>query len=84
LLGAGIAGARAGGGPVVPGGAYLVGEGGPEVFRPAGAGTVDSGGARPVTVNVTVNGQGAADLHRSHAQIAMAAGRAAARALQRL
>ena len=39
-------GARAEGGPVLGGGAYLVGERGPEVFRPAGAGTIEAmGGA---------------------------------------
>lgn len=38
----GFAGARAEGGPVLPGGAYLVGERGPEVFSPASAGTIES------------------------------------------
>ncbi len=33
-LGGGFGGARAGGGPVTSGGAYLVGERGPEVFDP--------------------------------------------------
>ncbi len=84
VLGAGFAGARAGGGPVLPGGAYLVGETGPEIFRPAGAGSVEPVGARPITINVTVTGGGAPDLHRSQTQIAAEAGRAAARALRRL
>lgn len=36
----GFGGPRASGGPVVPGKAYLVGEEGPELIRPMGAGTV--------------------------------------------
>lgn len=76
---AGFGGARAEGGPVLGGGAYLVGERGPEVFRPSGAGMIDrsesSGGG--VTVNVTVDG-GAAALLRSEAQIARMLARAAA------
>ena len=38
LLGSAFGGARADGGPVTPGGAYLVGERGPEVFRPGRGG----------------------------------------------
>ncbi len=56
----GLAGARASGGPVVGGSAYLVGEQGPELFVPQTAGTVVSskdtaaavGGAYNITVNV--------------------------------
>lgn len=60
------------------GGAYLVGERGPEVFRPAGAGTVEPmGGATGVTVNVTVDG-GAEGLLRSETQIARMLARATA------
>jgi len=60
------------------GGAYLVGERGPEVFRPAGAGTIEPmGGAPGVTVNVTVDG-GAEGLLRSETQIARMLARAAA------
>ena len=59
--------ARADDGPVLGGGAYLVGERGPEVFRPA------SGGG--VTVNVAVDG-GAPGLLRSEAQIAQMLARA--------
>ena len=36
----GVAGARAAGGPVTGGSAYLIGERGPEIFRPASSGTV--------------------------------------------
>ncbi|AYG95211.1 phage tail tape measure protein [Brevundimonas naejangsanensis] len=74
----GFSGARAEGGPVLGGGAYLVGERGPEVFRPAGAGTVEPmGAAGGVTVNVKVDG-GAEGLLRSETQIARMLARAAA------
>src|SRR5690606_28210580 len=78
----GFGGARADGGPVLGGGAYLVGERGPEVFRPAGAGTVEpmggpSGSGPWVTVNVTVDG-GAEGLLRSETQIARMLARATA------
>lgn len=76
-------GARAEGGPVVGGGAYLVGERGPEVFRPAGAGTIEPGGAAGVTVNVTVDG-GAPGLLRSEAQIAQMLARAVALGVRRM
>lgn len=76
-------GARAEGGPVLGGGAYLVGERGPEVFRPAGAGTVEPVGGGGVIVNVTVDG-GAPALLRSEAQIAQMLARAAALGGRRL
>ncbi|WP_269713896.1 phage tail tape measure protein [Caulobacter sp. NIBR2454] len=76
-LGGLFSGARADGGPVVGGGAYLVGERGPEVFRPHGAGTVEPLGAGGgMTVNVMVQGGGAEGLVRSEAQIAQALARA--------
>lgn len=78
-----FAGSRAEGGPVVAGGAYLVGERGPEVFRPAGAGTVEAGLAGGVTVNVTVDG-GAPALLRSEAQIAQMLARAVRLGARRL
>ncbi len=72
-----FSGARADGGPVVSGGAYLVGERGPEVFRPAISGSVEAtnSGAN-VTVNLTVAG-GVSTLVRSEAQVAAAIQRAA-------
>ncbi|MFZ4606036.1 MAG: phage tail tape measure protein [Caulobacter sp.] len=76
VLKGGFAGARAGGGPVTTGGAYLVGERGPEVFRPAGAGTVEPVGGGGMTIHVTVEGGGAEGLARSDAQIAQALARA--------
>jgi hypothetical protein len=80
---AGFSGARADGGPVLGGGAYLIGERGPEVFRPSGAGVVEPTGSGGVVVNVTVDG-GAPALLRSEAQIAQALARAAALGARRL
>lgn len=68
-------GGRADGGPVAPGAAYLVGERGPEVFRPHGAGTIEPATPGAVTVNVRVDG-GAPALLRSEAQVASALARA--------
>lgn len=82
--GALFSGARADGGPVVGGGAYLVGERGPEVFRPAQYGAIEAVGAGAgVTVNVTVDG-GPQALLRSEAQIARMLARAAALGARRL
>ena len=78
-----FAGARADGGPVTAGGAYLVGERGPEVFRPASAGAVEPLGGG-LTVNVTVQGGGAPALVRSDAQIAQALARAVSLGARRL
>ena len=69
-------GSKADGGLVMPGASYLVGERGPEVFRPMTAGTVEAPGTGGVTVNVTVQG-GPEALLRSEAQIAQALVRAA-------
>ena len=80
----GFGGARAEGGPVLGGGAYLVGERGPEVFRPAGTGSIEPmGGGAGVTVNVSVDG-GAQGLLRSEAQIARMLARATALGARRL
>jgi hypothetical protein len=78
-----FSGSRADGGAVLGGGAYLVGERGPEVFRPTGAGVVEPGGNGGVTVNVQVDG-GAPALLRSEAQIAQMLARAAALGARRL
>lgn len=73
----GLAGTRADGGPVLGGGAYLVGERGPEVFRPAGTGTVEPVGVGGgVTVNLRLEGGEARSLLRSEAQLAQALARA--------
>ncbi|MFY8144923.1 MAG: phage tail tape measure protein [Caulobacter sp.] len=71
-----FAGARADGGPVLPGGAYLVGERGPELFRPAAAGSIEPAGSGGVSVTVNVQGGEASGLIRSDAQIAQALARA--------
>lgn len=76
-------GARADGGPVLGGGAYLVGERGPEVFRPAAAGTVEPVVGGGVTVNVSVDG-GAPALLRSEAQIAQMLARAVSLGARRM
>lgn len=77
VLGDLFGGARAEGGPAYPGAAYLVGEQGPELFRPDTAGQVQPLGAGPLTINVQVQGQGGApDLVRSDTQIAQALARA--------
>jgi len=71
-----FAGARADGGPVLPGGAYLVGERGPEVFRPSAAGSIEPVGSSGVSVTINVQGGEASGLIRSDAQIAQALARA--------
>jgi hypothetical protein len=80
----GFSGARAGGGPVSPGGAYLVGERGPEVFRPSTGGTIEPAGGGGLTVHVTVQGGGNEGLARSDAQIAQALARAVGLGARRL
>ncbi len=76
---------RATGGPVSPGRAYVVGERGPEVFVPTGAGRVEAPAAaaaagREVRVTVNVNAPAGADagqaLVRSSRQVARAVRRA--------
>jgi hypothetical protein len=50
-------GARAAGGPVAPGGSYLVGERGPELFTPTSSGNITPNGAiGGSTITVNVNG----------------------------
>lgn len=71
-----FSGARADGGPVLPGGSYLVGERGPEVFRPASAGSIEPAGGGGISVTVNVQSGEASGLIRSDAQIAQALARA--------
>ena len=78
-----FSGSRADGGGVLAGGAYLVGERGPEVFRPSGAGNVEPLAGAGVVVNVRVDG-GAPGLMRSEAQIAQMLARAVALGARRL
>lgn len=81
--GALFSGARADGGPVAAGGAYLVGERGPELFRPGVSGGIEPSAGANVTVNVRVDG-GADALLRSEAQVAQALARAVALGARRL
>ena len=78
-----FAGSRADGGQVMGGAAYLVGERGPEVFRPSGPGAVEPVGVTGVTVNVRVDG-GAPALLRSEAQITQMLARAVLLGARRL
>ncbi len=78
-LGDVFSGARADGGPVGAGGAYLVGERGPEVFRPGVSGEIGPASVGPTSI--TLNIQGAGDppaFVRSQAQVAQALARAVA------
>lgn len=64
----------------MPGGAYLVGERGPELFTPATAGTVAPAAAPQVTVNLTLPpGGDARAVEASETRIARALARAVAR-----
>lgn len=78
-----FSGSRADGGTVLGGGAYLVGERGPEVSRPSGAGVIEPVGSGGVTVNVRVDG-GAPALLRSEAQVAQMLARAVSLGARRL
>ncbi|WP_339913286.1 phage tail tape measure protein [uncultured Brevundimonas sp.] len=82
-LGGLFGGTRAEGGPVSAGAAYLVGERGPEVFRPDGGGTIEPVTGPGVTINVSVDG-GAPALLRSEAQIARMLARAVSLGARRL
>lgn len=78
-------GARAAGGPVAPGGAYLVGERGPELFTPSSAGVVSRPSASPVTVHVHLSpGDSVESIRKSQGQIAKAVARAVARGRKEL
>ncbi|GEQ99407.1 hypothetical protein JCM17845_00310 [Iodidimonas gelatinilytica] len=79
---------RATGGPVAPGQPYIVGEQGPEVFVPRGAGQIQpnrpgiSGGSdRPISITINVSGEnGLGDGRQSATQIALSVRRALAQA----
>lgn len=78
---------RAAGGPVAPSRPYIVGERGPELFVPRGAGEIvpgPAGGGPAQPINITVNVSGATanggDASRSGTQIALAVRRALKRA----
>ena len=76
-------GARASGGPVAGGTAYLVGERGPELFVPGGSGTIlPQGRAGNVTVNIYA--QDSQSVIQSETQIAAMLARASRRGLRNL
>ena len=82
-----IAGARATGGPVMPGASYLVGEHGPELFTPAGSGGITPNAALTtrggnVTVNITT--PDAAGFQKSRSQVAAMLARAIAQGQRNL
>ena len=79
-----FSGARADGGAVTAGGAYLVGERGPELFRPTTGGAIEPAGASGVNVTVNVQGGDTASLARSDAQLAQALARAVSLGARRL
>jgi len=83
-VGAGFSGARADGGPVAAGQAYLVGERGPELFRPATGGSIEPAGAAGVNVTINVQGGDTTGLARSDAQLAQALARAVSMGVRRL
>lgn len=85
VVGGLFGGTRADGGPVAAGVAYMVGERGPEVFRPMTAGTIETAsvGGSPVTVNLSLGG-GPQALLRSEAQIAQMLARAVSLGARRL
>lgn len=85
VVGGLFGGTRADGGPVAAGAAYVVGERGPEVFRPMTAGTIETAsvGGSPVTVNLSLGG-GPQALLRSEAQIAQMLARAVSLGARRL
>jgi phage-related minor tail protein len=73
-------GARAAGGPVNAGGAYLVGERGPELFVPNNGGTIGGANAPPVTININMPaGSSLSDAKRSSTQVSAALARAVQR-----
>ena len=75
-------GGRATGGPVSSSQAYLVGENGPELFVPAGAGQIDpltNGRGQGVTVNFNVTTPDAQSFKRTETQVTAMLARAVAR-----
>ncbi len=72
-----VAGARASGGPVDAGNAYLVGENGPELFVPQTSGAIAPNARPAVTLNVQA--RDAASFLKSETQLAAMLSRALAR-----
>lgn len=85
-LGIGTTAARAIGGPVVGGQAYMVGESGPEMFIPRSSGKIEPNGVAKSEVNVAVNFNGSVTgegLRQSAAQIGAQVAAQTQRALAR-
>ena len=84
FTGGGLAGAKAGGGSVDYNAAYLVGEKGPEIFKPGASGTIVPNHALggKGTTNITVNVPQSTSRHTAD-QIAQMTGMAVQRALSR-
>jgi hypothetical protein len=80
-----VMGARAMGGSVAAGAAYLVGERGPEVFTPSMGGHVASSASAgaPIVINITINGDGSGNARVNADEIALAVSNALARAQMR-
>jgi phage-related minor tail protein len=82
-----IAGARAAGGPVAAGASYLVGENGPELFTPSGAGQITPNAqlaARGSSVTVNITTPDAASFQKSRSQVAAMLARAVAQGQRNL
>ena len=80
-------GAKAGGGSVFPGQAYLVGERGPEIFAPQSSGTIipNEAPGYSTTININVSGvNNSGEMRRSASQIASMAALAVARGRRNL
>jgi hypothetical protein len=73
-----IFGARASGGQVVTGGAYLVGENGPEIFVPRNSGRIENEwGSAPINIHINLpSGASLMEAKKSSNQVAAALARA--------
>ena len=79
-----ILGARAGGGPVDAGGAYLVGEQGPELFVPSSSGVIAPNAQSRPSITLNVQARDAQSFLKSETQIAAMLSRALARGQRNL
>jgi phage-related minor tail protein len=77
-------GARAEGGPVAPGRAFLVGEEGPELFVPAAAGRIAPLARGGANIVVNIHASDAPSVMRSETQIAAMLARATQRGMRNL
>ncbi|HXI86174.1 MAG TPA: phage tail tape measure C-terminal domain-containing protein [Parvularculaceae bacterium] len=85
LLTAPFGGARAAGGFVAPGGSFLVGERGPELFTPSVSGRIGGAATRPIAVTITLPGvTDASSFRQSETQIAAGLARVIAKGQRNL